>query len=262
MTDDRFAFGSNWARYLGALNEARITAAERSLTAMLGETALGGRRFLDVGSGSGLFSLAAMRLGAEHVHSFDADPGCVACTEELKCRYAPQAPQWTIERASILDAEHIASVGAYDVVYAWGVVHHTGALHAALVNATVPVAPGGSLFVSVYNEQGLRSRIWRAVKRGYRRVPERLRPAYVVAAMAPQELRALVQPRAYVASWTDRDRGMSHWHDMVDWVGGYPFEVARPEQVLDLCRQQGMTLERLRTVGGGSGCNEFVFRRA
>ncbi len=50
---------------------------------------LAGNSFLDVGSGSGLFSLAAMRLGADRVHSFDYDPQSVGCTKELKRRFPP-----------------------------------------------------------------------------------------------------------------------------------------------------------------------------
>lgn len=83
----RFKFGANWKGFLAVLNEERIVLAEQSLRNML-DMDLKGTRFLDVGSGSGLFSLAARRLGAT-VHSFDYDPQSVACTEELRHRYLP-----------------------------------------------------------------------------------------------------------------------------------------------------------------------------
>jgi 2-polyprenyl-6-hydroxyphenyl methylase/3-demethylubiquinone-9 3-methyltransferase len=54
---------------------------------------------------------------------------------------------------------------------------------------------------------------------------------------------------------------MSVWYDLVDWVGGYPFEVAKPEEVFDFYRKRGFELSRLKTSGGGLGCNEFVFIR-
>src|SRR4051812_24922114 len=98
----RFEFGKNWARFLENLDDARIGAAERSLAAMLGESTLHGRRFLDAGSGSGLFSLAARRLGAR-VLSFDFDPHSVACTEELRRRYFPNDTDWRVESGSVLD---------------------------------------------------------------------------------------------------------------------------------------------------------------
>lgn len=54
---------------------------------------------------------------------------------------------------------------------------------------------------------------------------------------------------------------MSHWHDWIDWVGGYPFEVAKPELIFDFYRDRGFTLHNMTTCGGGGGCNEFVFIR-
>lgn len=62
-------------------------------------------------------------------------------------------------------------------------------------------------------------------------------------------------------AWDDKkkNRGMSVWHDLVDWVGGYPFEVAKPEEIFDFYRTKGFTLVRLKTCGGGLGCNEYVF---
>ena len=122
---DRFAFGRNWAKFLSVVNDERILEAEKSLRAMLEQPSLSGVRFLDMGSGSGLFSLAARRLGA-HVRSFDYDPESVACTAELKRRYFPDDSGWTVERGSALDAAYVRSLGVFDVVYSWGVLHHTG----------------------------------------------------------------------------------------------------------------------------------------
>ncbi|MBL8850076.1 MAG: 50S ribosomal protein L11 methyltransferase, partial [Planctomycetaceae bacterium] len=78
-----FAFGRNWRRFLSVVDERRIEAAVESLSLRLGRDSLKGVRFLDAGSGSGLFSLAAQRLGATVV-SFDVDPQSVACTTEMK----------------------------------------------------------------------------------------------------------------------------------------------------------------------------------
>src|SRR3712207_6062570 len=156
---DRFKFGENWQRFLLVLNDERIAEAEKSLKQMLEVEDLQGKSFLDIGSGSGLFSLAARRLGAK-VRSFDYDPQSVACTQELKRRYFADDLNWTIEQGSVLDVDYVKSLGQFDIVYSWGVLHHTGAMWQALENASLPVADGGYLFIAIYNDQGGKSRQW------------------------------------------------------------------------------------------------------
>ncbi|HYY59119.1 MAG TPA: class I SAM-dependent methyltransferase, partial [Pyrinomonadaceae bacterium] len=130
----RFEFGRNWRRFLSTLDEERILEAERSLRLMLEAETLDGKSFLDIGSGSGLFSLAARRLGAR-VHSFDYDAESVACAQELKQRFFAGDADWTIERGSVLDSDYVKRLGQFDIVYSWGVLHHTGAMWRALENA-------------------------------------------------------------------------------------------------------------------------------
>jgi 2-polyprenyl-3-methyl-5-hydroxy-6-metoxy-1,4-benzoquinol methylase len=265
----RFGFGANWSNYSAIVGEDRIAEAERSLAdALGGPGALSGKTFLDIGCGSGLFSLAAIRLGAEQVRSFDYDIDSVATTELLKQRFAADADNWTVSEGNALDRGFVDSLGQFDVVYSWGVLHHTGDMWAAMENAGRAVAPDGLLFISIYNDQGLRSRLWRGVKRIYCALPSSAKTPYVVAVMLPRELLSLAaniargRPLAYVRSWTQykRQRGMSRWHDLVDWVGGYPFDVAAAHEVFAAYRNDGFRLERMKTVQG-LGCNEFVFRR-
>src|SRR5206468_3703653 len=151
--DPRFGFGENWRRFVEDVDSRRVAFAEDSLREMLGLPHLGGMTFLDIGCGSGLFSLAAVRLGAAQVYSLDYDRESVAATHTLKERHAADA-DWAIERGDATDSEKMASLGQYDIVYCWGVLHHTGAMWRALDNACRSVAPGGLLFTAIYNDQG------------------------------------------------------------------------------------------------------------
>ncbi len=253
----RFAFGANWSRFLAVLDDDRIRQAELSLCDMLKVESLRGKRFLDIGSGSGLFSLAARKLGAT-VYSFDYDPQSVACTSEMKRRYFPDDSRWSVERGSVLDEQYIAGLGQFDIVYCWGVLHHTGRMNKAFANVIQSVAIGGQLFIAVYNDQGLASIYWSLVKRVYNK--STIARAFLVAIHAPY----LVAMRWLARLLTARlslERGMSLWYDMIDWLGGYPFEVAKPEAVMHFFQGNGFALEELKTCGGRMGCNEFVFRR-
>lgn len=266
---ERFEFGKNWSRFLALLDDQRIAAAEASLQRMLNVERLDGKGFLDIGSGSGLFSLAARRLGAR-VHSFDYDPASVACTAELRRKYFGDDSSWIVERGSALDTAYVTSLGTFDIVYSWGVLHHTGDMWRGLENAQLPVPPGGKLFVAIYNDTGTQSSRWMSIKRAYNRLPALLRPAFAILVSAPQELKSIARavlrfrPQEYVRTWTQYDpaRGMSHWHDIVDWVGGYPYEVATPDQIFDFYQARGFTLTKMKCGGVGLGCNEFVFERS
>ena len=263
--EPRFSFGRNWQSYLNVLSEERIAFATSSLEQMLGPGRAAGRTFLDVGSGSGLSSLAASRLGASRIHSFDFDPDSVACTEAVRKRYAPGA-SWTVERGSALDASYLASLAEWDIVYSWGVLHHTGEMWTAIDRVSRLVRLDGLLFIAIYNDQGPVSRGWKAVKRLYNTgSPGRLVVTsaffpYFAARGVVADLLRLRNPLTRYREY-HRTRGMSMMHDWTDWLGGYPFEVATPERIFDFCRSRGFSLETLRTCGGKLGCNEFVFRR-
>ncbi len=263
---NRFRFGANWSRFLALIDETRIVDAETSLKEMLGTTDLQGRRFLDIGCGSGLFSLAARRLGAQ-VHSFDFDPQSVACTRELRRRYFPEDSAWRVEEGSVLDHQYISGLGRFDVVYSWGVLHHTGSMWVAFDHAISRVArPDGTLFVAIYNDQGWKSRVWWFVKFLHNRAPRLLRVPYAVVVTAVTlvlvTLKQIIclQPLSVI---TERrkatPRGMSAWYDMHDWIGGFPYEFAAFETLAAYFRARGFAVQNARPCNS-LGCHELVLR--
>ncbi|MBX7243958.1 MAG: class I SAM-dependent methyltransferase [Candidatus Sumerlaeaceae bacterium] len=262
---ERFKFGENWSRFLQVLDEERIAEAVNSMKQLLGVESLAGKTFLDAGSGSGLFSLAARKLGAR-VSSFDFDPQSVACTEELKRRDGASDEEWTVNQASVLDPAYLKGLGQFDIVYSWGVLHHTGQMWNALANVDDCVKPGGTLVVAIYNDQGGDSRRWTAVKKLYVKSPAIIRGVLLAVCLIVTWWKDFLNDFLHFRpfhSWRayKKNRGMSAWRDLVDWVGGYPFEVAKPEEIFEFYKKRYYSLVQLKTCAGGKGCNEFVFRK-
>lgn len=226
----RFAFGKNWSRFLAHLNEERIREAEKSLKEKLGIKDLSNKVFLDIGSGSGLFSLAAHRLGAQ-VFSFDYDHDSVECTQYLKKNYSQSDREWSVEQGSVLDAEFLKKFGQVDIVYSWGVLHHTGHMYKAFENVEGLVKEGGKLFLSIYNDQGGASRRWKWIKEKYTKTSmPGARFFLTLYTLFRQWIITIVKDALKhgnpLKSWKAyglNNRGMSAYHDLIDWVGGVSF---------------------------------------
>jgi len=146
------------------------------------------------------------------------------------------------------------------------VLHHTGDLWRAVDEAVRLIEPRGLLFISIYNDQGFESRMWRRVKQRYNASGQMTRGLLVAGSVAylgrHKPVRAVARLGRRLPAREPRPargRGMSAKHDLIDWVGGYPFEVAKPEEVFRRIHPRGFELRHLKTCGGGLGCNEYVF---
>ena len=259
----RFRFGRNWKRFLKNVGEESIKEANSRLVQFLGQD-LKGCEFLDIGSG--LHSLAARRMGA-NVTSFDFDPDSVAATTLLKSHYMPGDLDWKIDSGSVLDKSYLARQGQYDIVYSWGVLHHTGAMWDALENIKPLVKPDGLLYIAIYNDRGETSQMWLKRKQRYCSLPDILKPFYFLYIYGPHEIKKLVKSikrgktSEYIDSWYayKSSRGMTRVFDMIDWLGGLPYEFATVSTLSDFYEKDGFKLEKL-IENPNTGCHELLFR--
>lgn len=263
--DTRFAFGKNWNAFLDSLDDERIAEAERSIKVLLSLERLSGLTMLDIGSGSGLFSLAARRLGAR-VHSFDYDRDSVACTQSLRDRFFPGDPSWVVEQGSVLDTDYVGRLGNFDIVYSWGVLHHTGAMYRAIENAVTRVAPGGLFCIALYCRTPL-CWAWKIEKKLYvnspRPVQALLDQTYVLGTRAALWRRGKSFAE-YLKNYKNL-RGMEYMTNVRDWMGGYPYESISEQEMLALGKRLKLEPVRrfcMKPPHGllGTHCDEYVFR--
>ncbi len=259
-----FSFGRNWEEFIAHnFSEERVAIARNHLLGFLGIKDLHGRTFLDIGSGSGIHSLAAFRAGAARVISLDVDPFSVSTTRKLR-RRAGDPDHWQVLEGSILDPAFVARLEPADIVYSWGVLHHTGRMWPAIANAGALVREGGLFYIALYTTAPL-SAFWLKAKKVYNRAPspgQRLMElGYFLGVTCVSRLIRFQNPLAHVRHYK-ASRGMSYYSDVKDWLGGYPFEHAKPEEVLHFARTRlNMELVNMRTNRSAEGNSEYLLLR-
>lgn len=260
----RFAFGKNWASFSKEIDDEKVNQAIKRLAALISPLSLTGKRFLDIGCGSGLHSLAALELGAASVTAFDLDPDSVSTAQAVLGARGDDKP-YSVRIRSVLDATP-AEDGLFDMVYSWGVLHHTGQMHEAITRAAALVAPDGHLVIALYGKTRYCG-VWTRIKRWYvqaddaskawaERLYIRLFGAYLL-------LRGKTL-KQHIAKYQNK-RGMDFYHDVRDWIGGYPYESIAPGPLKAFLAEQGFecvkAIAKRRSGLFGSGCDEYVFRR-
>lgn len=261
----QFKFGQNWKAYSEHIDDERIKVAEESMQKLSGRTSLKGNSFLDVGCGSGIHSLAALRLGADKVVALDLDPDSVATTQKVLKEHSANS-NVKCEQKSVfnLTAE---TYGEFDIVYSWGVLHHTGQMYKAIEHASQACKKGGVFIIALYRKTPLCS-LWWAEKLLYSKLPRFLQSVLAIPYSAFYLLGKALQgenPVSFIKNYKSK-RGMSFWHDVIDWMGGYPYESISPEELHQYANYLGFeVVEEFTQQPGlglfGSGCDEYRLRK-
>jgi len=262
-----FAFGENWLDYARKIDEEKISRAIDDLRRLSGRQRLDDMTFLDIGCGSGLSALAASRLGASRVAGVDIDPDSVTAARQVFARFAPGLPA-DFEVCSVFDMTP-AGFGTFDIVYSWGVLHHTGDMVRAIETAAALVRPDGELYLALYRKTPYCG-MWRHIKRWYSKASstsqQRARRMHVFLFKTALKMQGR-DFDTYVRDYGNR--GMDYYNDVHDWLGGYPYQSVAPDECHALLGRMGFAVDRefvkrsrhpLRGILG-SGCNEYAFHR-
>ena len=262
--ETHFAFGKNWGSYATLIDRARIDEAKKALLKLIPADEFRGRSFLDIGCGSGLHTLAAIELGVARVLAVDLDPDSVATARAVLSSHGMSVP-WSAEVVSVFDLDPRRH-GTFDIVYSWGVLHHTGAMWEAVSKAAAIVAPGGLLAIALYR----RTRhvtFWKVEKRLYAHAPRFVQRAIAACYVIAFRLAMLAAGRSfrdYTANYKS-SRGMDFSHDVHDWLGGYPYESALAGEVEGRLAAFGFKPERVFALSQEPvfkfGCDEYVYRK-
>jgi SAM-dependent methyltransferase len=262
----RFGFGANWADYLEKhFSEERLSIAQRHLLGFLKLEDLKGKSFLDIGCGSGLHSLSAWRAGARPLFGFDYDPQSVATTKLLR-KLAGEPADWQVVQGSVLDDAFMQTLPKADIVYSWGVLHHTGEMWHAIQNAATRLHDRSLFYIALYASDAFTDptpEYWLGVKREYNRssiVKKRWMDwQYAWNHSIRNELKAGRNPLTFIRAHK-KSRGMSYWHDIRDWLGGYPMEFAGNKETEIFLREKfGLSLINIKA---GEANTEFLFCKA
>jgi 2-polyprenyl-6-hydroxyphenyl methylase/3-demethylubiquinone-9 3-methyltransferase len=264
----RFMFGKNWKSFSEKIDRTRIQKSEIHLQERFEKQNFRGLRFLDIGSGSGMFSLAAINLGASQIEAFDYDRNSVFTTKAVINDWAKPNPDQTIKiyQGDILSDAVNPVINSSDLIYSWGVLHHTGKMEISIKKVLMEMKPGALFVLAIYNDEGAPSKRWTFLKKLYVRVYI-LRPILLFWAWyrfwGSWQIRQWLKgesPWHYWNDYAENSRAMSAWHDLKDWAGGYPFEVATPDVIRGWVQEMDCTLQKEWLVSGIAN-NEFLIKK-
>ena len=254
-----FSFGENWKNFLTTVGDAEIQKASEDIKNWLGESSVKGKRVIDIGCGSGIHSYVFYSMGAKELISFDYDKNSVDATKQVWQK--AQAPSnWQVIQGSVLDKNYLDTLGKFDIVYSWGVLHHTGGMWKAIENSIDLVNDNGAYWIAIYIK-GPNYEKHLAVKRKYNKASPAGKKIMVYKNVLHIMAHRLLEGKNPF-TWNEKtSRGMNIYHDIIDWLGGLPYEVASKEEIINFCKSKGLHLKKIEEAKHEGGCSIYVFNK-
>jgi len=263
--DLRYGFGKNWSDFVKKnFSQERVSSSQKDLLDFLKLDSLVDKTFLDIGCGSGLHSLAAYRSGAKKIVSFDYDINSVNTTKFLRENEGNPA-NWEVLQGSVLDKEFMEKLPKFDIVYSWGVLHHTGDMWQAIQNATIPLKETALFFIALYtwdSQVSPTAEFWLDIKKKYNKASALGKFMYEVwyynrFCLIP-DLKNKTNPLKRFQNYKN-DRGMALWTDIKDWLGGWPMEYVK---IMDLQKYASEKMDfELLNMTSYKANGEFLFQK-
>ena len=264
----KFKFGENWLKFNKLINYKKILQATKSLKKY--NIKFKKKSFLDVGCGSGLFSLAASTMGCNKIYSIDVDNSSIKSTQIVRNNFKKKSLNWKVEKVSLIGDNFKKKCFNYDIIYCWGVAHHTGNMFKAFKNLSDVAKLNSYLIIAIYNDEGLKSKIWWLIKFIYNFVPQGLKKLYAFFIMSIiRKLYVIIrllftlkfnELYSFLKKKTKRTRGMNKEIDIMDWVGGYPYEYIKFNDLKKYFIAKGFKVIKSHQCKG-PGNHEIVFKR-
>jgi len=257
----KFSFGKNWQNFNKNITNKNINNSIKYFKNFTKFVNLKNKTFIDVGCGSGINSLLAIKLNAKKVLSIDIDENSVSACKLLRKKYKISNKNWIIKQVSILDTSKIKKLGKFDFIYSWGVLHHTGDMNKAFDNLFLLAKKKSYIYVSIYNKY-LTSNTWKIIKYFYassnnfiKKIMEKIYITIYYIGLNLNKYSIKEYKKSFVLK-----RGMSFRHDIIDWLGGYPYEYLSFEDLSAIFFKKGYSILSFKK-SNGVGCNEIFVKR-
>lgn len=266
LVEEHFQFGKNWNNFSNSISKNNINNSLKSIQNLISKKDIENKSILDIGCGSGLSLLSFLKLGAKSVCGVDIDPMSVKTAKSVIEKYYNNK-NWSVEEKSIFDI-NLKTYPKFDLVYSWGVLHHTGDMWRSIDIASSLLKKNGVIFLALYQKTKL-CKFWELEKRFYVNSPKIIqkiirtlfKTLYISGLIVSKK-----NPKVFFQNYKEK-RGMEWHYDIHDWLGGYPYESIKRRDLEIFLNKKGFVIEnyfyKKNKLFGllGSHCDEFIARK-